>query len=118
MAEGFARSLTPKGVQVYSAGTEPKRVHPLAIRVMKEMGIDISSQSSKGLEAVPLQRIDMVVTLCGEASEICPALPGKTERLHWPLPDPALTQGDEEEVLKTFRAVRDEVRRRVERLFF
>jgi len=117
MAEGFARKLAPQGIQVYSAGTEPKTVHPLAIKAMKEIGTDISSQRSKSLEEVPLEGIDLVVTLCGEAAESCPTLPKKTERLHWPLPDPALAQGDDEEILKTFRAVRDEIRGRVEELF-
>lgn len=117
MAEGFAHKLAPQGVRVYSAGTEPKTVHPLATQVMKELGVDISDQSSKGLEAVPLEKIDLVITLCGEAAESCPALPRNTEHLHWPLPDPALVQGDEETVLKIFRQVRDEIRARVEKLF-
>ena len=117
MAEGFACSLAPKSVRFYSAGTEPKTVHPLAIKVMKELGIDISHQSSKGLDAVPLEKIDLAVTLCGEAAESCPALGKKTEHLHWPLSDPALAQGDEETVLKTFREVRDEIRARVAELF-
>lgn len=117
MAEGFARSVAPQDLRIYSAGTEPKKVHPLAIQVMREAGIDISNQRSKGLEAIPLDKIDSVVTLCGEAAESCPTLPRITERLHWPVPDPALAQGDEETVLKTFRAVRDEIRRRVEGLF-
>jgi len=117
MAEGFARRLAPQGVQVYSAGTEPKGLHPSAITVMREAGFDISDQESKGLDGIPMDKIDLVVTLCGEAAESCPTLPKKTERLHWPLPDPALAQGDAEEILKTFRAVRDEIRRRVEELF-
>lgn len=116
MAEGFARKLLPENVRVHSAGTEPKAVHPLAIQVMKEVGIDISDQGSKGLERVPLEKIDLVVTLCGEAAESCPTLAHETNRLHWPLPDPALAQGDKEAVLKTFRAVRDEIRARVEKL--
>lgn len=117
MAEGFAHALAPKETNIYSAGSEPKKVHPLAIQVMKEAGIDISDQRSKGLESVPLDRIDLVITLCGEAAESCPALPKKTERLHWPLPDPALAKGADEEVLKTFREARDEIRARVEQLF-
>lgn len=117
MAEGFTRVLASKNVRVYSAGTEPKKVHPLAIKVMKEAGIDISDQGSKGLETIPLERIDLLVTLCGEAAEQCPTLPKKTEHLHWPLPDPARAQGDEPQVLEVFRAVRDEIRARVERLF-
>ncbi len=116
MAEGFARVLAPKNVRVYSAGTEPKTVHPLAIKVMKEVGIDISGQSSKGLEAIPLEKMDLAITLCGEAAESCPTLPKKTEHLHWPLPDPALAQGDEETISKTFREVRDDIRARVEKL--
>jgi len=117
MAEGFARLLAPRDVRVYSAGTEPKRIHPLAIRVMKELGIDISDQRSKGLDTVPLEKIDLVVTLCGEAAESCPTLAQKTKHLHWPLPDPALAQGNEEAVLKVFREVRDEIRGRVDQLF-
>lgn len=117
MAEGFARRLAPHGVQVYSAGTLPKAVHPLAIKVMEEAGIDISHHKSKGLDAIPLEKIDLAITLCGEAAESCPVLPGKTERRHWPVPDPALVQGDDETVLKKFREVRDEVRVRVEQLF-
>ena len=117
MAEGFAHKLAPQGFRICSAGTEPKTVHPLAIKVMREIGTDISSQRSKSLEEVPLEGIDLVVTLCGEAAESCPTLPKETERLHWPLPDPALAQGDAEEILKTFRAVRDAIRGRVEELF-
>jgi arsenate reductase len=117
MAEGFARFLAPGGIQIYSAGTEPKGVHPLAVRVMQEAGVDISAQRSKGLEAVPSEEIDLVVTLCGEAAESCPTFPKKTERLHWPLPDPAMAKGSEDAVLKTFREVRDAIRARVEEIF-
>lgn len=117
MAEGFARVLAPKGIQIYSAGTEPRAVHPLAIKVMKEVGIDISSQGSKGFEEIPVEKVVLVVTLCGEAAESCPGFPKKTERLHWPLPDPALAPGTEEEILKTFRKVRDDICARVEQLF-
>ena len=117
MAEGFARKLATQGIQIYSAGTEPKTVHPLAIKVMKEVGIDISAQRSKSLEEVPLEKISLVVTLCGEVAESCPTLAKKIERRHWPLADPALARGDEETVLKTFRNARDEIRDRVESLF-
>lgn len=117
MAEGFARKLAPQGVEVYSAGTEPKPVHRLAIKVMKEGGIDISDQRSKSPEQVPMEKIDLVVTLNGEAAENCPALPKKTEHLHWPLADPALARGNEEMVLETFRAVRNEILTQVQKLF-
>ena len=117
MAEGFARRLAPKEAQIYSAGSEPKAIHPLAVRVMKEVGIDISAQRSKSLAEVPAQKIDLVVTLCGEAAESCSTFPAQTELLHWPLADPALAQGDEATILKTFREVRDEIHARVEALF-
>jgi len=117
MAEGFVRALAPREIQVYSAGTEPKQIHPLAIKAMKELGIDISVQRSKSLEEIPLEKIDLVVTLCGEAAESCPTLSKKTEHVHWPLPDPALAKGTEEEVLKTFREVRDNIHARVQELF-
>lgn len=117
MAEGFARKRARDKYEIFSAGTEPKSVHPLAVRVMQEAGIDISSQRSKGLDSVPLDRIDRVITLCGEAGEACPVLPGTVERVHWPLPDPALVQGDEEQILQAFRQVRDEIGARVESLF-
>jgi len=117
MAEGFARRLAPESVQVYSAGTEPKEIHTLAIKVMREIGVDISHQRSKGVEQVPTEKIDLVVTLCGEAQEICPTLSKKTQYLHWPLSDPALVTGAEEHVLRAFRNVRDEIRMRVAELF-
>jgi arsenate reductase len=71
---------------------------------------------SKGLDAIPLERVDLLITLCGEAAESCPVMPHVCERMHWPLPDPALAQGDEEEVLRTFRQVRDDIRSRVKNL--
>ena len=86
------------------------------IQVMKEVGIDISDQKSKGVETVSLENVDLAITLCGEAAESCPTLSKKTERLYWPLPDPALVKGDKETVLKHFREVRDEIRKRVENL--
>ena len=116
MAEGFARKLATQGIKVYSAGTEPKGIHPLAIKVMQETGFNISDQESKGLDAIPLEKINLVVTLCGEAAESCPTLPKKTEHLHWPLPDPALAKGSEGEILEIFREVRDEIRARVGKL--
>jgi two-component system, OmpR family, phosphate regulon sensor histidine kinase PhoR len=117
MAEGFARQLAPNGHRVFSAGIYPKGIHPLAIQVMKEIGIDITTQQSKGLETIPLDEIGRLVTLCGDAAENCPTVPLKVECLYWPLRDPAAAQGDQEEMLLVFREVRDEVRARVEKLF-
>jgi arsenate reductase len=113
MAEGFARAMATNGDHVYSAGTSPKGIHPLAIRVMREVGVDISTQHSKGLEEIPLDRIDYLITLCGDADEQCPTLKSQVKRVHWPLPDPALARGSEAEILEVFRSVRDEIRARL-----
>jgi len=114
MAEGWARHLAGGALEVYSAGTRPSRVHPLAVRVMAEEGVDISSQTSDAIDPDILARADIVVTLCGDARDSCPAVPG--ERRHWPLRDPAAAKGDEEQVLSVFREVRDEIRARVKEL--
>ena len=114
MAEGFARHLTNGSYRIFSAGIEPKAIHPVAVRVMNEVGIDISRQSSKSLASVPIDSVDRVITLCGDAEEKCPALNASVRRDHWPLSDPALAQGDDEEVLRAFRQVRDEIRSRVQ----
>ncbi|MDW8290388.1 MAG: arsenate reductase ArsC [Armatimonadota bacterium] len=115
MAEGFARQLL-KGWDIWSAGTRPaERVHPLAVQVMAEKGIDISSHYPKLVHEVPLP-VDYVVTLCGEAAEECPAFPGAKHTEHWGLPDPARATGTPEEVLGVFRSVRDEIERRMREL--
>jgi two-component system, OmpR family, phosphate regulon sensor histidine kinase PhoR len=116
MAEGFARVLARNGRRIYSAGTHPQAIHPLAIRVMKETGIDISHQYSKTVEEIPIREVDLVVTLCGSAAETCPTLGIEAEQTHWPLADPALAQGNEEQVLQVFRTVRDDIRARVQQL--
>jgi thioredoxin type arsenate reductase len=115
IAEGLARRLAPPGTRVFSAGSEPGTINPLAVRVLREAGIDPSSQHSKGLDAVPLDAIDLVVTLCAE--EVCPLFPRPVRKLHWPLPDPARVAGSEEEKVAAFRAVRDELARRIPGLF-
>jgi arsenate reductase len=115
IAEGFARAMAPPDAEVWSAGSQPSRVHPMAIEVMKEVGIDISGQTSKALDAVPWQRADTVVTLCGEAEAECPMVAGKVRRVHWPLPDPAAAPEDKR--LEAFRAARDEIRWRVSSLW-
>ena len=116
MAEGFARNMASGAQQVFSAGTAPRAIHPLAIRVMGEVGIDISTQRSKGLEEIPLDQIDQLITLSGEVFDISLALPVRVVRTHWPLPDPALAAGDDEEIMRVFREVRDEIQARVQAL--
>jgi arsenate reductase len=115
MAEGFARSLAPAGVEVMSAGSEPRGVHPCAVEAMREVGLDLTSQQSKHLDAVPWRECDTVVTLCGEADEACSTLAGDVRRVHWPLPDPSAAP--EAERMAVFREVRDEIRWRVASLW-
>jgi two-component system phosphate regulon sensor histidine kinase PhoR len=117
MAEGFARQWVNNAENIYSAGTSPKSVHPLAIRVMQEVGIDISSQESKGLDEIPLPQIGHIVNLCGDDADSGAILPGGFTRTHWPLSDPAAAPGTETEVLDLFRTVRDQIRERVAALY-
>ena len=116
MAEGIARSLAPDGLNVFSAGSEPSLINPLAVRALAEIGVDASAQRAKGLDAIPVGEIDTVVTLCAE--EVCPVFPGggRVTRHHWPLPDPAAATGDEQARLAAFRSVRDELRRHIAEL--
>jgi arsenate reductase len=109
MAEGFLRHLVGDRVVSASAGTQPKPVHPLAIQVMREAGVDISRQTSKGVEVVLGQPWDVVITVCDRAKESCPVFPGPSERLHWSFDDPAEAEGSEDERLRIFRQVRDEI---------
>jgi arsenate reductase len=112
MGEGLARASAPAGWRVFSAGSQPAVVHPLAIEVMQEIGIDITSHRSKGLDEVPVDEADCVITLC--ADEVCPVVPGTVQRLHWPLPDPA-TEGEMVRYqIDAFREARDEIKRRLD----
>ena len=116
MAEGLARARAPRGWRVFSAGSNPARLSTTAVAAMREIGIDISSQRSKGMQDVPLEEADLIVTLCAE--EVCPVVPcGRAKRLHWPLPDPAAVTGDPAARLERFRTVREELARRIERLW-
>jgi arsenate reductase len=114
MAEGLARERFGEGVNVQSAGSQPSRVNPLAIRSLAEIGIDITRHRAKSVAEIDPATVDVVVTLC--ADEVCPAYLGKARRLHWPLPDPAAAEGTGEERLQRFRDVRDEILRRLGRL--
>jgi arsenate reductase (thioredoxin) len=115
MAEGFARKFAPPDVEIWSAGIEPKTLNPAAIEVMKEIGIDIADQRPKHVNEVPWQSADTVITLCGEAQELCPAVPVEVRRMHWPLADPAKAKPADR--LAAFREARDEVRWRVASLW-
>jgi arsenate reductase len=113
MAEGLARELGKGKITAYSAGLNPQGVNPKAIAVMKEIGIDISSQQSKSIDPELLQQMDIIITLCDNAAESCPLTPPNIKRLHWSLKDPAKAKGTEEEIMNEFRKVRDEITERI-----
>lgn len=115
MAEGIARSLAPAGVEVFSAGSNPGRLNPLAVQALAEIGIDIAHHWSKGIGDIPADRVEAVITLCAE--EVCPAWLGRAHRAHWGVPDPAAVPGDSEARLQAFREVRDELLQRLKRVF-
>jgi len=116
MAEGWSRHLGGDEFSAESAGIEAHGKNPRAIAVMREAGIDISSQESTIVSDEMLRRVGLVVTVCGHADEQCPALPPGVRKIHWPLTDPAKATGSEEEIMAQFRATRDEVRQRVQDL--
>lgn len=114
MAEGWARTLKQDRFEVFSAGVSPCYVHPLAIEVMAEAGVDISGQYSKHVEELDGVRFDYVVTLCGYADGVCPDFPGFGKRVHRPFEDPVMARGSNQEVMDKFRAARDRIRAFVE----
>lgn len=112
IAEGFLRAAAGELANVQSAGSKPAGfVHPLAVKVMAEVGIDISGHHSKHLKEFLDQRVQTVITVCGNADAACPIFPGQVNRYHWPFLDPAKATGSEEQILNCFRQVRDEMRR-------
>ena len=112
LAEGILRAAAGDLLEVHSAGSKPAGyVHPLAIVVMREIGLDISKHHSKHLDEFKNQPIETVITVCGNADAACPMFPGQVNRHHWGFDDPAHAEGTEEEKLAVFRRVRDEIRR-------
>jgi arsenate reductase len=112
IGEGFLRAALGNLANVQSAGSNPAGyVHPLAIKVMAEVGIDISRHRSKSLTEFVEQPVTTVITVCGNADQACPIFPGQVNRHHWPFLDPAKATGSEEEILACFRRVRDEMHR-------
>ena len=109
MAEGLLRHLAGDRFEVESAGTEATRVHPLAIRAMSELGIDLAGHTSKTLDRSLGQPWDYVITVCDSANERCPVFPGATHRLHWSFDDPSGATGSEDERLTVFRRIRDQI---------
>lgn len=116
MAEGILRWLSRGSLEVQSAGTHPVGVNPLAVEVMKEINLDISSHRSKSVSEFLEQKFDTVITVCDNANEACPVFPGAPERIHFSFEDPAAVQGTLEERKQAFRRTRDELIQRL-RLF-
>jgi arsenate reductase len=113
LAEGIAKSLFDVNVTIQSAGSKPTHVNPFAIRALKEIGIDITAHTSKqvdDLDPVFVNTLDYVITLCAE--EVCPVVISNAKKLHWPLPDPAGTGSDDEQMMR-FRTTRDEIKKRL-----
>lgn len=117
MAEGFLRHFYGDKYEAHSAGVKPSVVNPYAIKVMAEKGVDISNQRSKSVDEYKGQSFDKVITVCDNAKESCPVFPGKVEHIHWSFIDPAEATGTEDEKLKVFRDVRDQIHCKIDEHF-
>lgn len=113
MAQGFLRAYGGDQYEAHSAGTKPSIVNPLAVEVMREIGIDISGERSKNVTEYLGQHFSLVVTVCDNAKEYCPVFPAPCLRQHWPFQDPAGATGSREQQLAVFRAVRDQIAARI-----
>jgi len=116
MAEGLARMMFGERATIQSAGSQPSRVSPYAIEVMKEIGADLAGHASKPVDGIDPATVDLVITLCEE--EVCPVFLGEVRRLHWPIPDPASPDPtlSRDELLRRFRTARDSIRAKLEQL--
>ncbi len=111
MAEGILRAAAGDLIEVHSAGSKPAGyVHPKAIQVLQEIGLDLSAHTSKHMNDFLNRNITTVITVCGNADQACPIYPGQVNRHHWGFDDPAHATGTEEEILQQFRRVRDEIK--------
>jgi arsenate reductase (thioredoxin) len=113
MAEALVNHDLAGRLQAFSAGSEPSRVHPLAVTAMRELGIDISAARAKSLNEYAQENFDYVITLCDQANAVCPMFFGRTRRMHMGFPDPATATGTEAEKLAAFRKARDDIREKI-----
>jgi arsenate reductase len=113
MAEALWRHEAGDRYEVFSAGTHPSGVHPLARQVIEELGIDMTSQFSKSIYAMSERPFDLVITVCDDAKDICPVFPRAARQLHWPFEDPVSSVGSVEERLPLFRRARDLIRQKI-----
>ena len=109
IAEGIMRQLAGDNFDVFSAGSHPSLVHPMSIKVMKEIGIDITSHTSDPISNFLSKNINIVVTVCDNADKVCPVFPGKVERIHWSIKDPFKGWGSNPDDLVNFRFTRDDL---------
>jgi arsenate reductase len=110
MAEAFMRKYGGDQFEVYSAGLEPKKIHPLVIQIMKEIGVSLNGQYAKPLTLyMGKVHFSYLITVCDNAEKACPIFPGMGTRLHWPFEDPAAFQGTPQEILEKFRSIRDQI---------
>ena len=117
MADGLAKHLGGDRFEIYSAGLEAHGLNSRAIKVMNEIGIDISNHTSNEIDPKLLAEMDYGITLCGDAEESCPLTPPSVTKMHWPFPDPAKATGTEDEIIEQFRIVRDAIAKRLEEFF-
>tara|TARA_Y100000996_G_scaffold220866_1_gene173837 strand:- start:327 stop:752 length:426 start_codon:yes stop_codon:yes gene_type:complete len=113
IAEGILRSMAGDKFDVFSAGSHPTKVHPMSIKVMKEIGIDITSHTSDPISNFLNENIDIVVTVCSNADKACPVFPGKVERIHWRIKDPFKGWGSDRDDLDNFTRTRDDLNERI-----
>tara|TARA_B000000475_G_C15612646_1_gene289703 strand:- start:15 stop:440 length:426 start_codon:yes stop_codon:yes gene_type:complete len=116
IAEGVMRQLAGDKFDVFSAGSHPTLVHPMSIRVMKEIGIDITSHTSDPISNFLSKNINIVVTVCDNADKVCPVFPGKVERIHWSIKDPFKGWGSDPDDLVNFRKTREDLTARIKNL--
>jgi len=114
IAEGLTRAKFGRSAPVQSAGSCPSKVHPLAIKVMREVNVDISTQWSKAVDDIDPTTVDLVITLCAE--EVCPTFLGSARQIHWSLPDPVVLTGSETKQIERFREIRDEINEKLNTL--
>ena len=117
IAEAFGKELEKDGHRVFSAGTNPQGINPLTFKTMSEVGFDLLGQHSKNTDEVPVEELDLVVSMCGHAEDNIPQELMAIPRVHWPLEDPADAVGVDAEKLKSFARIRDDIKSRVESLF-
>ncbi len=114
MAEGILRELGGDRYNVYSAGSHPSRVHPMSIEMLAEWGIDISHHTSETIDKYINKGIDIVITVCDNANDVCPVFPGNVERLHWSIDDPFHGWGTEDAFKNRYRETRNEIKSKIE----